>query len=124
MIGKIERAIPTYLRTHRGDRSCIANIHRRLQERDISVQHARPMCNLSHFLPASMHVARGFKVLVAAALGERERGEGREGKQGFWHGQEHLAPCDRFDPERGALMAIVCRRHTLLAISSESSAGE
>lgn len=43
MIGKIERAIPTYLRTHRGDRSCIANIHRRLQERDISVQHTRPM---------------------------------------------------------------------------------
>lgn len=92
---------------------------------EISRCNTRGRCrNLSQFLLASVYVARGFKVLVGAALGERERGGGREEKEGFWHGQEHLAPCDRFDPEHGALMAIVCRRHTLLAISSESSAGE
>lgn len=88
---------------------------------EISRCNTRGQCrNLSRFLPASTYVARGFKVLVAAALGK----EKEEEEEGFWHGQEHLAPCDRFDPEHSALMAIVCRCHTLLAISSESSVGE
>lgn len=120
----------TYLPTRRSYRSCIANIHRRLQEHEISRCNTRDRCrNLSQFLPASMYICcKRFQSLRRrSARGKtKRRGGGKEKEteeEGFWHGQEHLAPCDRFDPEYGALMAIVCPSHTLLAISSESSRG-
>lgn len=53
---------------------------------------------------------------------KRWRGQRKRRKKVFATGK-NAKPCDRFDPEHGALMAIVCLRHTLLAISPESRQG-
>lgn len=72
-----------------------------------------------------MYAARGFvEVFVAVALRGEEGGEDRKEDERFCYGEERLAPCDRFDPVHGALMAIVCPRHTLLAISPGEQPGE
>jgi len=75
--------------------------------------------NLSQFLRAFMYIARSLRRNGA----KRRRRRDRKEDERFWYEEERLAPCDRFYFNHGALMAIVCPRHTLLAISLESSLG-
>lgn len=76
-------------------------------------------------LLATEEALRTCSVAVTLARGEKRWNRGirsrwKRRKNVFATGK-NAKPCDRFDPARGALMAIVCPRHTLLAISSEES---